>query len=168
MNRLEISTVADIMQPVSTTVCPHDKIEAVSQLMNQRQIHSAPIVDQQGVCIGIITSTDLVRYAAIRSQLEHAANHGFPFDSARYQDGQSTDPNTSDSGAMASRSGYRFDEAGFLVVHPVESVSPQLSLLAASEMMVSLHRHHLLVLDSENHPVGILSTMDILKCLNAQ
>lgn len=53
--------VGDIMAPNVITVSPDDILEDVVRMMIERKILGAPVMDDQGQIVGVITQTDLYR-----------------------------------------------------------------------------------------------------------
>jgi CBS-domain-containing membrane protein len=47
----------------------------------------------------------------------------------------------------------------------VQSVDAGASLVAAARMMCTAHLHHLPVIDEEDRPIGILSTLDVVAAM---
>jgi CBS domain-containing protein len=57
-------TAKDVMQSQVVTLSPNDPLHTVQRLFYEEGIHGAPVVDEQGRVLGIITSTDILRAAA--------------------------------------------------------------------------------------------------------
>ena len=47
----------------------------------------------------------------------------------------------------------------------VQSIDPDASLLRASRVMCAQHIHRLFVIDEKNHPIGVISTMDVVAAM---
>ena len=54
----------DFMQTQLVTVSPQDPLERVRSLLSEEEIHGAPVVDEKGLLVGIVTSDDLLSLAA--------------------------------------------------------------------------------------------------------
>ena len=63
-------TAKDIMQTQVVTLSPNDRLHIVQRLFYEEGIHGAPVVDEQGRVMGIITSTDILRAAAEADQVD--------------------------------------------------------------------------------------------------
>lgn len=56
-------TAKDIMQSRVVTVSPDAPLHSTQRLFYEEGIHGAPVVDEQGRVVGMITSTDILRAA---------------------------------------------------------------------------------------------------------
>lgn len=61
-------TVADIMTPNPVTVTRLHKVDEVMELFQVKGISGAPVVDNQGVVIGVVTLYDLLLLAGMGKQ----------------------------------------------------------------------------------------------------
>lgn len=59
-NRTFVVRVDDLMVATVMTATPHQSVEHVRALMNERRVHALPVVDPEGKPIGIVTSSDLI------------------------------------------------------------------------------------------------------------
>ncbi len=59
-----MKTARDVMQTQVLTLAPHDPLHTVQRLFYEEGIHGAPVVDDEGHVLGILTSTDILRAAA--------------------------------------------------------------------------------------------------------
>jgi predicted transcriptional regulator len=144
--------VADLMHRRPLTVGVKDQLSDVAKRFQHHQINSAPVVDEEGVCVGFISSIDLVRFEAMRKLLEDHWQRGDRFDVARYDNEAQVDE-------------LRFDQVGSQMTKQFRSIAAGMSLVDAISVMCQEHLHHLLILDDSGKPYGILSTMDILQFL---
>jgi len=60
-------TVGTVMTPFPVVVHLDTPLEEVAELLSQNDITGAPVVDADGFLAGVISQTDLVRYAAAGS-----------------------------------------------------------------------------------------------------
>jgi CBS domain-containing protein len=60
-------TAADLMSEPAVTLQARMPLRAAADEVNQAGIHGAPVVDGAGRCIGVLSSSDLARWAADRS-----------------------------------------------------------------------------------------------------
>ncbi|HJV88568.1 MAG TPA: CBS domain-containing protein [Noviherbaspirillum sp.] len=58
------NTVSSIMHRVLSPADMDDTVEVVEAMMQSHQVSSAPIYDDTGTVVGIVTSTDLLRFHA--------------------------------------------------------------------------------------------------------
>lgn len=57
-------TAGDVMQSQVLSVSPDDPLHLVQRLFFEEAIHGAPVIDEEGRVLGIVTSTDVLRAAA--------------------------------------------------------------------------------------------------------
>ena len=133
------------------SVNPNLKMEHLAQLFEKRDINAAPVVDKEGKCIGMITSGDLVRYESLRRSIHHQASHGVTFDLAHYSDNP-----------IEKLLGNRFDDVEYHMTQAVQAIESHVPLSRAARIMCKEHIHHLVLLDNEQRPCGIISSLDIL------
>ena len=58
------TVVRDIMQTAIVTIAPDAPLRAVQGVFVEQGIHGAPVVDEEGRVLGVITSMDLLRAAS--------------------------------------------------------------------------------------------------------
>ena len=147
--------VSAAMSEARFSVSPTQKIEDVAKLFQQNEINSAPVVDEFNRCVGIITSHDIVRF---QSELSEA--------NARIDQGLTYEITERDTDGSIELVPHPFDEVQRQMTATVQTIDEAKSLLLAARIMCEQHVHHLIVLDGSEHPIGILSSLDILAKLN--
>lgn len=55
-------TARDLMSPTVVTVRPDDTVREAAALLLERNVHGAPVVDDDGRAIGVLSMTDLARH----------------------------------------------------------------------------------------------------------
>jgi len=125
------------------TISQADSMSMVARLFRRQEIQSAPVVDEEGRCVGILSAADFVRREYALGQPANRASL----------------PNSRGSVATPE------DLAADHMTAGVQSIDPNRSLLAASRMMCASHIHHLLVINGEGQLLGMVSTMDIMAAL---
>ena len=138
--------VSDVMASEPVTVDASASMADVSQLFASQGLHSAPVVDPSGRCIGIITSSDFVK----RNEVYSVAN-GQPHEIARHEAGIEVEPRS-------------YDYVSQCMTQGVQGVMPSTALIAAARIMTDAHLHVLPVIEN-NLPVGILSNLDVVAAL---
>jgi CBS domain-containing protein len=61
-------TVADVMSPHPTTITSEESLPAAAKLMNERQVHSLPVLNDDHQLVGILTRGDIIRLMAAELQ----------------------------------------------------------------------------------------------------
>ncbi len=64
--------VAEVMTAPALTCRPLDTMEAALTRMNAQQIRRLPVVDSEGVLVGMLTMNDIVLHAERKGAREHA------------------------------------------------------------------------------------------------
>jgi CBS domain-containing protein len=151
--------VRDVMTRSVVCVTPTLPIEEVTELFLERGISGAPVVDNQGRTVGIISKTDLVRLQ--RDEGDVGVVEDRPLHQPLH------------SGVQATI-GEGFHEApltrGFVmdVMMPVAFTLNETAPLSRAAALMSYEGvHRLPVVDSENRVVGILSASDVVRWIGA-
>jgi CBS domain-containing protein len=109
-------------------------------LLTTRGISGAPVVDLRGRCIGVLSTTDLMRF----DKTDAASARGCPQDD--------------DGGCWE----LPWNSVQRYMTTPVHTISPAAPLMQAAELMCAEHIHRLIVLDDREMPVGLVSTLDVV------
>jgi CBS domain-containing protein len=150
-------TARSVMQTSVVSVNPQTPLADVQRLFVEEEIHGAPVVDDDGTVLGVITSQDLLRVAEeerdtavvdadyFRDDLEFSG----PDWSAMPEDFQDRLRNLSASDAMTPE---------VVTVAPDTPVSEVASTLRQGRI------HRVFVVE-DGTLVGVISTFDLLECL---
>jgi CBS domain-containing protein len=152
---LEQATVADAMSPVAKTVTPTQTMDTVARMFSDCKIGSVPVVDEIGRLIGIITNNDLARFQSQLNEANSHIDHGMSFELARRE-----------SDGSLEMVPHPFDEVQRHMTAAVQTIDPLSTLRLATRIMCQQHIHHLVVINREGQPIGILSSLDILAKLD--
>lgn len=151
MTSIGTTRVEDVMITALITVQETDKVEDVAKLFKDQDIHAAPVLNKQGKCVGIITGHDIVEYESVRQAMQNEISRGKAYDMAHY--GSGIDPRWP---------GLHFAEVGYHMSKQIEPAKADDSLSRVAKMMCAKHRHHVLVMDNDGKPIGMLSSLDLL------
>lgn len=154
MSVLSDTRVENAMVTGIVTVIETDKMEKVSGIFQHHDINAAPVVDQDGRCVGIISSHDIVEYEARRKEMSRMLA-----DKPRLGLGVCWDV------GMYRLPGFLFDEVGFHMSKLHEQIKADDCLDQVARRMCRKHIHHVVVLDVHQKPIGLLSTLDLLGLL---
>ena len=61
MEKIAATTVEHAMTPDPTTVSPETTIEDVASLMVDKKIHTLPVLDEEGLLVGVVGKEDILR-----------------------------------------------------------------------------------------------------------
>jgi CBS domain-containing protein len=141
------------MTPNPVVVPGHVSLRTAAHLLAQARVTGAPVIDERGVCVGVLSATDFMRYA----------------------EGHSISPaqETSDGSCvcadwqMVELEQLPAEEVTNYMSRDLQVASPRTGITDLARMMVAGHIHRLIVVDEGDRPVGIITTMDILAALAA-
>jgi len=133
---------AELMSHTVVLVPREMTVPGAAHLLAQARVSGAPVVDESGRCIGVISTTDFLRYAEQGKGSARAKTASVfswqimdeEFDE-RVEDLMNTDP---------------------------VCVDPSASIGDIARMMINAHIHRVIVVDENQRPVGIVSSTDIL------
>ena len=145
-DRILALRVSDVMTTDPVTVDASSSMEDVSILFATQGIHSAPVVDDMGKCIGIITASDFVKRNRMYSSCDSQ-----PHELSHQEDGILLEPRS-------------YDYVSDCMTDGIQSITPTTPLIAAARIMTDAHLHTLPVLDAHK-PVGMLSNLDVVATL---
>lgn len=150
--------VKELMNPDIMTVSDDMTTDALARYLIEREISGAPVVDSQGHLIGVVSMTDLGRSMAEPSDVESSRGSGFYRDVA--------------ADLTLEDLGQRYVEERAVTVRDVmtpviHQVPVTASVAEAARLMVDQHIHRLVVTQGKE-PVGIITSLDLLKVLTKQ
>jgi CBS domain-containing protein len=143
-------TVAEVMTPNPVSIRADATLPRAVAFLVDTGYSAAPVIDEAGRPVGVISRSDVVVYD--RERLALPAEAPMYFESA-------------DLVAEAVRS----EEGGIRVEHlmtpAVFAVGPQTPLEEAARRLVALNVHRLFVVDAGGTLVGVVSVLDLLRHL---
>lgn len=143
-DRLNSLKVADVMASGLVTVSSHSNMGEAADLLCEKRISGVPVVDDRGNCVGILSASDFVHSKAEEAEVGHGYEASF----------------SSHHTAMDVSSYH--DLVRNHMTPRVKTVEIGCSVLDAARCLCDNHIHRLLVVNSENQPVGILTTLDLI------
>lgn len=125
-------TAADCMTIEPVVVASAAPIEEAERLIRDYHVSGLPVVDGNGVLVGVISQTDFVHLEdpSVRSLIHDASN------------------------------GIQVSE---VMSRPAVTVLLTTPLVEAARIMTGKHVHRVVVVDSEQRPLGVLSSMDFVE-----
>ena len=138
-------TAADLM--THDLIClPHEMtMKEAARLLLQNRISGAPVVDNEGQCIGVISAIDFVALTKKNGD-KHAPCVGCT------------------EWEVVVEMMPEDEIVQFMTSDPV-MVSPSTAMCKLARQMVDAHIHRVIVVDAENRPIGIVSSTDLLAAL---
>lgn len=141
LDRLRGLCVSDVMNRAVIAISHNATLCEAAQTLVSAGASGAPVVDEAGRCIGMLSSRDFLR--------QHAANCTL-----------AASPGSASADDQARR-------AADYMASAVQSIDGRVPLLQAARIMCLEHIHRLVVLDERSAPVGVLTTLDIVAALLA-
>jgi predicted transcriptional regulator len=149
--------VKDLMNPDIMTVPEDMTTDALARYLIEREISGAPVVDSQGHFIGVVSMTDIGRTMAEPAD-ESSRPSGFYRDVA-------ADLTLEDLGQRyVEERAVSVSDVMTPVIHQVPVTA---TAAEAARIMVEQHIHRLVVTQG-NEPVGIITSLDLLKMITGQ
>jgi CBS domain-containing protein len=135
-------------------------LEAV-QLLTERRFSAAPVINEAGHPVGVVSRTDLIKGLLVPQDIDRSQEDDW------FQCGNRISDDTSESVKNLNRQldGVTVSE---IMTPMVIGLAPDDSVERAVKLMLTEQVHRLFVMDDDGVLVGVLSTFDILRNLNAQ
>lgn len=142
-------TAADLMSHPLVMIPGEMSLCGAAHLLSQAQVSGAPVVDENGRCIGVLSSTDFV----------HLMEKGG-------QGARQTSPEQAYRAWTILESDEVCEETvrDLMCADPV-MVGPGVNIGELARMMVNVHIHRVIVVDDGHQPIGIVSSTDLLAAL---
>ncbi len=145
--------VKDVMNPDIMTVADDMTTDELARYLTEREISGAPVVNSQGHLVGVVSMTDIGRYLADPSEFASSPRLGFYRDTVDDLASEDFEQHFLEDRAVAVR------DVMTPVVHHVPGSAP---IAEAARIMVQQHIHRLVVTQGRV-PVGIITSMDLLR-----
>jgi predicted transcriptional regulator len=150
--------VRDLMSPDIMTVADEMATDELARYLIEREISGAPVVDSQGHIIGVVSMTDIGRSTAEASDVESSRRSGF------YRDVVADFTLDDSAESYVDERPATVRDVMTPVIHQVPVTA---SVAEAARIMVDHHIHRLVVTQGRE-PVGIITSMDVLKMVAEQ
>jgi CBS domain-containing protein len=138
-------------------VTPDTEVLALTNLFLEHGISSAPVVDAAGSAIGIVSKTDLVHLLV--------GAHEQPSHTARTPVIQGIDIDVGPAFDVERLSGLRVRD---VMTHLAYSLGADASISRAAALMAYEGVHRIVVADAAGKPLGVVSSLDILRWIARQ
>ena len=126
----------------------HMSLKAAAHLLALAEVSGAPVIDELGRCVGVLSATDLVQW------VDRGAR-------AAQQVGTASACVCSDW-QMLAMDLIPEDEVSRYMTTDVVATRPEALIGEMARWMADAHIHRVVIVDSEGRPVGVVSSMDIL------
>jgi CBS-domain-containing membrane protein len=141
-------TAADLMSRDVVAVPKQMSLRAAAGMLSQARISGAPVVDEFGRCIGVLSAGDFVQRALNERPRPALVVPAGPCACADWQVFEAETLPADDVGT-------------YMTADPV-TTAPSTGIAELARMMIDAHIHRVIVVDAEGRPIGVISSTDIL------
>jgi CBS domain-containing protein len=153
---LHAETAEDLMVPNPISIRAEAAVPEAIALFTEKGIAAAPVIDEAGRPIGVVSRSDLLIHQREQEKLHGGKPEYFFAPSFE-------PPNPPREGTGKTR-----NTVADLMTPAVFAVAPDTPVRRVVSDMIGLHVHRLFVVDDDGILVGVISTMDVLKRLHAE
>jgi CBS-domain-containing membrane protein len=146
----------DLMNDEVVTIPRDMGMQAAARWLGQMHVSGAPVVDDQGRCVGVLSAGDFV--ACCAANRTHCAKHR-----AEAHYGPCTFPDCVGSEWQMVQVAESVESlvCDHMTPDPV-TARPETTIARLAQMMVDAHVHRIIIVDDRGRPLGIVSTTDIV------
>jgi len=144
----------DVMTAGPVCVNPWATIRELARVFEENKISGAPVVNQDGVLVGVVSKTDLIRRC---SEGTGRVPPAYLFEVLIDRRGKRSSPEIIPEALVCVEDIMTRDPLVVLRHEPA---------IAAASLMFKNHVHRVVVVDENRIPVGIVTSMDLLGALS--
>jgi CBS-domain-containing membrane protein len=150
---LSALTAEDLMSREVTMLPQEMSLQAAAHRLSQAHVTGAPVVDATGRCVGVLSATDYLHLGELGdlAELGETADRHRAAPVCVCSDWQMVDAETETRGCVR----------GHMTPDPV-FVQLTTPIAELTRMMLDAHIHRVIVVDEHRHPVGVVSSTDVL------
>jgi CBS-domain-containing membrane protein len=142
-------TASELMSRDLVTIPRQMSLRAAAHLLAQADITGAPVVDDEGRCVGMLSSTDVMHWVD-REALPHR-------EVARAIKGV-----LCDDWSVVDLQRLPAEPVCQFMTRDVVTSNPDTGIGELASRMIDAHIHRIVIADGQGRPVGIVSSTDIL------
>jgi CBS-domain-containing membrane protein len=143
-------TAADLMKRPVVSIRDDAYLKDAARLLRAEQISGAPVVNEEGRCVGVLSATDFMRWA----ETDVATTRVPEPESAYFSDWQ-----------VINLERLPHDPVRHHMATDVVTADRSASLAQLARQMLDAHIHRIIIVDACCHPIGIVTSTDILAAL---
>ena len=144
----------DVMTTDPVCVSPSTRIRELARVLEEHEISGAPVTDQQGKVIGVVSKTDLIRRC---SEGTDAIPPAYLFEILSEQGDEDETSEVMPEPLVCVED--------FMTEDPL-MVGPEISVVSVARLMHDKRIHRVIVADDGKFPLGIVTSMDLLGALS--
>jgi CBS-domain-containing membrane protein len=141
-------TAEDLMSRDVLVISQHMSLKAAAHLLAQAEVSGAPVVDEEGRCVGVLSAADLVNWVDRGKSATRRPGAGASCVCCDWQiDGLDDVPE---------------DEVSRYMTTSVVATGPETRVGELARWMRDAHIHRVVIVDERRRPIGVVSSMDVL------
>ncbi|MCG8585360.1 MAG: CBS domain-containing protein [Pirellulales bacterium] len=144
--------VSDVMTRQVVEVPDDESMAGAADILRSCDVSGAPVVDRNGRCVGVISGTDFAEQESLTRISAAAAAAGLNYQLAH-----------SDAQGLFYIEEVSAENVDNHMSMPVQTISCDADLIEAARIMHHEHIHRLIVLDGQGRPVGVISSLDLIR-----
>jgi CBS-domain-containing membrane protein len=152
--RLLELTAADLMSRDVIAISQQTSLRSAAHQLALARVSGAPVVDENGRCVGVLSATDLVRWL---DRGVDAARRTFTVRSDFSADWEVVDLEA-----------LPVDDIGRYMSTHLITATPDTGIGELAQAMLSAHIHRIIILAEQGQPIGIVSSSDVLAAVVAE
>jgi CBS-domain-containing membrane protein len=155
IERLLSLRVSDIMNSPVVTISENASMTEAARQLAEGEITGAPVVDEAGHCVGMLSATDFAMREHRLAQGEKELALGWE---------ENLPPQHEDAFPVEMIAEDRVREH---MSPAVQTVNQTASLINAARILCREHIHRLVIVDQDQRPVGVVSSLDLVAAMVA-
>ena len=156
IERLLSLRVRDVMNSPVATISETASMADAARILAEREITGAPVVNVHGRCVGMLSATDFAMREHRMSQGEAELSLGW-----EHTMQQETKEAPFQMETIAE------DRVHEHMSPAVQTINQTASLINAARIMCREHIHRLVIIDEDERPVGVVSSLDLVAAMIA-
>lgn len=156
IERLLSLRIEDVMNTQVVQISSTATMREAAAIFDQFDVTGAPVVDESGRCVGILSATDFAMRELTRTGPEDQLSFGLTYSVVPQPEGGPVQ--------IESVPEDRVSHHMSPVVRTIEARTP---ILQAARVMCQEHIHRLVVLDQRQRAIGIVSSLDLVAAMVA-
>jgi CBS domain-containing protein len=141
-------TAADVMSREVLAIPQDMSLQAAARMLDQDHISGAPVVDDDGRCVGVLSAADFVRWADHGGKRELASSAAEAVIACDWE--------------VVNVEYLPRDEVHRYMSPDPVTAAPVTRLTDLARMMLDAHIHRIIVVDAGRRPMGVVSSTDVL------
>ena len=159
IERLLSLRVRDIMNSNVVHVNEDATMGKAAVILEQNDITGAPVVDATGRCVGVLSTSDFVYR---ETQLTRGTEQ---FELGIDRLATAVKESTSMTDQLVQ--GNHENQVSQFMSPVVQTISPEATIMNAARLICGEHIHRLVIVDEEERPIGIVSSLDLVDAMVA-